>query len=94
MDGIERQPLETFGLENGDEMEPGGGDVQRRGRCRQPIELQAPRAMFGQRAIGRRLFDGLGLGGHGLQVEMREVLAGGDQQREGGQQTECCPNSS
>ena len=76
MGKIESEPFEAFGLERGDKEEPGDGRLERRGRRRQAVELQAQAAMIRSGLVQR-----IGVRrGHLLHMEVRQVLAAGDEQ--------------
>jgi hypothetical protein len=76
MGKIESEPFEAFGLERGDKEEPGDGRLERPGRRRQAIELQAQAAMIRSGLVQR-----IGVRrGHLLHMEVRQVLAAGDEQ--------------
>ncbi len=77
MGKIESEPFEAFGLERGDKEEPGDGRLERPGRRRQAIELQAQAAMIRSGLVQR-----IGVRrGHLRYMEVRQVLAAGDEQR-------------
>ncbi len=70
---LSRQTLEAFGLDGREEGEESGGFGRRHGRSRQPVELQAERAML-FRGMGRR-FPGVDMRGHG-RIATRDVKMG------------------
>ena len=87
---LQRQTIEAFGFDGGEEREQGHGLGRRRGRGRQPVELQAERAML----VGGmcRLFFGVDMPRQGRiatrDVEMRQVLAGRHEQGDREQRAE------
>ena len=88
---LQRQTLEAFGFDGGEEGEQRDGLGRRRGRCGQTVELQAERAML-SRGMGHEV-QGVDVSGrHGRiasrEVEMRQVLAGRHEQGDRQQRAE------